>query len=884
MRRTYCVELVVCVLWLGVAQLTLAQTEQAPSKVVQRVLRLTETSDPQVRAMLLELTADDIRVLCDAVQPAGASGDATVRRALHGLAFVAGEPEHTALRKTYIGALRSSLADDAADPDFLLEQLNLVAPEAAVDVLAERLHDEATCRNAALLLAGTRSGAADRVLTDALDGSAGDCLVAVIDALAGRRDNAALGKLLRLTLSEDRAVRLAAIRVLGTAELPAATEPMWALLRENDERARRHAAECLLDLAARHVEHGRVGAAADVYRSLMARTDQAHYAHVRCAALRGIAQVLDVGALGEVLRALGDEESFVRAVARELAVSFEGSEVTDYIVAEYDNASAIGRIAMLETLVERGSRRGLSAAIKGLDDAYAEVRMVAIDAVAALGQDRAVRPLVGKLEHGAPEERHAVRRALIALPGDTATRELQQVIDLSNSMLAVRLLNILSKRPSNGEFDKIDAAVISEEDNLRRAAYHAYGALADESYLPKLIQTLRLSREEADIEAIGDAIAAIVRRTPSESDCVTKVLAAFEGAHPRVQAKLYLVLGKIGGPQAQSALITALGSDQRVLVDAALDAFQTWPDTAPARDLLEFADQTESLTWHVHAIRAFARMVGRTETLATTERVRLAADGLAACDRPEEQRLLVARLAELHHPAALEALIPHATDEHIAGEVAVAIQGVAKAISPLHWREAQFALGYLAVRGPTPAITELAEATLVELEPHTGLVTEWLVAGPYTRVGETGRTLFDVSFPPESAPFDASVWSRLAPPEDPHDGWRVDLEAAFSGAAGVAYLRSRIHSPKAQAARLEVGSDDGIKVWLNSELVHANNVLRGVRLGEDVAAVELEQGWNDLLLKVPNEGGGWGASVRVRDPNGAALSDVYSGLTNGSMD
>jgi hypothetical protein len=41
---------------------------------------------------------------------------------------------------------------------------------------------------------------------------------------------------------------------------------------------------------------------------------------------------------------------------------------------------------------------------------------------------------------------------------------------------------------------------------------------------------------------------------------------------------------------------------------------------------------------------------------------------------------------------------------------------------------------------------------------------------------------------------------------------------------------------------LELGSDDGVKVWLNQKLVHAKNVARALRPGSDKVNVALNAG------------------------------------------
>ncbi|MEN6333795.1 MAG: DUF1080 domain-containing protein, partial [Phycisphaerales bacterium] len=84
----------------------------------------------------------------------------------------------------------------------------------------------------------------------------------------------------------------------------------------------------------------------------------------------------------------------------------------------------------------------------------------------------------------------------------------------------------------------------------------------------------------------------------------------------------------------------------------------------------------------------------------------------------------------------------------------------------------------------------------------------------------------------------------------------------------VAYLRAKLWSPQAQKATLALGTDDGVKVWLNGKQVHANNAARGMAIDQDKIPVSLQQGVNELLLKVTNGGGDWGAIVRFMGENG----------------
>lgn len=63
---------------------------------------------------------------------------------------------------------------------------------------------------------------------------------------------------------------------------------------------------------------------------------------------------------------------------------------------------------------------------------------------------------------------------------------------------------------------------------------------------------------------------------------------------------------------------------------------------------------------------------------------------------------------------------------------------------------------------------------------------------------------------------------------------------------------------------LGIGSDDGLKVWLNGELVNDKWMARTSRLDDDVVPVRLKKGKNQILIKIQNVKGLWGFTSRLR--------------------
>ncbi len=135
---------------------------------------------------------------------------------------------------------------------------------------------------------------------------------------------------------------------------------------------------------------------------------------------------------------------------------------------------------------------------------------------------------------------------------------------------------------------------------------------------------------------------------------------------------------------------------------------------------------------------------------------------------------------------------------------------------------------------------ELDQITMKVRKPEE-FVTVWQVTGPYSKEGASGMDLFDVAFGPEKDP-EGTVWKEMPMGKGGFDSKFVNLGKLFEGEQRVAYMKTTVLSEKKQPVFLEIGSDDGVKVWVNGGLVHQNKVDRGHNQGEDVVEANLNGG------------------------------------------
>jgi hypothetical protein len=106
------------------------------------------------------------------------------------------------------------------------------------------------------------------------------------------------------------------------------------------------------------------------------------------------------------------------------------------------------------------------------------------------------------------------------------------------------------------------------------------------------------------------------------------------------------------------------------------------------------------------------------------------------------------------------------------------------------------------------------------------------------------------------------------------DGY-VDLVKAFEKHENCcAYAVIYVKSPAARKALFSAGSDDGVRAWLNGKLVVSNNASRGAAPGQEKVGVDLNAGWNELVMKITQGGGGWGLYADFLTPDGQPLPDL----------
>jgi alpha-galactosidase len=139
----------------------------------------------------------------------------------------------------------------------------------------------------------------------------------------------------------------------------------------------------------------------------------------------------------------------------------------------------------------------------------------------------------------------------------------------------------------------------------------------------------------------------------------------------------------------------------------------------------------------------------------------------------------------------------------------------------------------------------------------------WYTIGPFKA---TGSTAFTEAFPPETEISLDQTYAGGMLRWQAEPGWSdrtvIDLGDSINCAT---YLYRAITVPNDTLIPVSLGSDDGVKVWLNGKEIFAHNVNRACRPDQESVDLPLRAGENQFLMKVNNNQGGFAFYFRLVD-------------------
>jgi HEAT repeat protein len=537
------------------------------------------------------------------------------------------------------------------------------------------------------------------------------------------------------------------------------------------------------------------------------------------------------------------------------------------------------QVALIGALAQRGDIAAANGIAKLAASSAPEVRLAALKAIGPLGDASAVPLLTDAAADAAnPDFCGAARQSLLLLRRGLVTEALLRQLESTNASAQAEAARALGERGDASAFAPLLETAQQSKGLLHKSALQALAQLADAAQLSSLVQLVTAAKNDRARNEAAEALNAACQRMQSRRGRLdaAPVLAGLAEGSVEAQVALLPVCSGLSGPQTRGALRAAVADPNLRIRAAGIRALCDSGDAELLPDLTTVACEAPEENFRTLAIAACLRLTNPDEgsKVSNSNRLEMFKLILKTPLSAEQDRLVLAGLANIPDAAVLDLVDPLLRNTGVQAEAAQAAFKVATGLPAAQATEAEAALKKIVETLPDSPVRKQAAAALKRVENHADFITAWQAAGPYVAEEKDCTALFDIAFPPESADASNVKWRDLPANTDPKRPWVMDLLKAFGGEQRVAYARTWIHSDEAQAASLEIGSDDGVKVWLNHQLVHTNNVIRALKPGSDKVSVNLNSGWNELLLKITQYNHGWEFCARARRPDGSRIEGL----------
>jgi hypothetical protein len=782
----------------------------------------------------------------------------------------AATPEYRAIEARLLAALKAP-GTKADAKRYFCRYLGTVGSAASVPALAALLGDEKLSHPARMALEPMAYPAAGAALRQALGQVKGKLLAGVIGSVGIRRDALAIPALTALTGDADGDVARSAVFALGAIGTSEAAKALDDVAAKAPAALARPVAQARITCAGLLAQDGKTAEAVVIYRALL---ESKVAPASRIAALRGLIASQDRPAAARLITDMlqGDDAAMRTATLAALASSTDVALKTA-VVQELPTLQPAAQKALLGLLPDEKDVAARPALLKLLQASQDEAtRLAVLDCLAVHGTGEDVAMLVKMATKDAGPEAAAARKALERMPGTGTNEAIARLLESPESGARGLAMALVNARRIEAAMPVLVKQAAGPDAAVAAEAVKALASLGTTAELPGLVKILTTTSDANLRSAVEGAATSICTRATDREACAKAVIPALDtAATPAARILVLQLLPRVKGLEALAALQRVLREGKEAgVTQAAVRALADWPDIAAGPALLDFAKVAGNATDGVLAMRGCLRLAGMKDA-PMAQRLALYRSVLETAQRADEKKQALAGAADLPTGDALDLLLKYTQDPALGADAAMAVIRLAKQIGIIQRDRAAAALEKLKAL-PDEAIRRQADAAIKSLSSAAmtpdGYILAWMLSGPYTQEGKGGAELFDVAFPPEKAG-GGGEWRPVVVPREARG--LVEMDKILGGQERVAYLRTEVSSAKAQDAILELGSDDGIKVWVNGQQVHANNATRPCTPGSDKAKIKLKAGANAILMKITQGGGEWSAVARLCAPDGKPL-------------
>ncbi len=780
------------------------------------------------------------------------------------------------------------LTSDATDAakDFSGRQLAVIGTQQSVPVLSSLLIDPKLSNIARCALEKIDGNNVDQALAAAIGQTSDQNItIGLINSLGIRKSDLVVSvsqRLLKSSQSSTPAVQEAVLASLTFIGTEAAAKELMRIRPLLAGRAKARWADAMLACANTLTQNNQKSAAMQLYQTLMAAEQPAV---MRAAAMQSFIKLNTQNAAPLLKQAFaGDDATMRTAAIQALPYMKNFPALLQFTASKAGTLPEASQVQLMSVMTETSPEIGRSLAVEMTRSEHEPARIAAFEALGKIGTPSLTELLAaGAAQARSRGQRDAARNALYQLSTEGVDEAIvTQIEDYkrleTDEKTVAELIKATAQRKNENAIQLLFRMANDDSQTVSNESVRALQLLAGPEYIEELVDLLAskpgTSTEKALLVAAG--------KIPNPNDRAMILLDKYpaNAGNEKAQVSMLRVMGKLGDRHAIGLMRKELASSNAAISSAAFRAMTDWPGQDFTAEMKQQAQTGADVKTKVLAYRAYIRMVDASATeVNQSQIVEELINAANFAPQPDEQKRVISTLGNYGHPKAMAFVQKAAANPALKAEAEISLVRICEKHLFRDPAGVKALLQNLAASSESSSVKKQAAEVLKKVVDLDGVVLDWKISGPFSEKGKDGQALFDVKFAPEQSVTKGN-WQHSLPFYDGNKSGILDLSKLDKESQRVAYLKTTLIADKAMPIMFEIGSDDGVKVWVNGVQVHANNASRAAAPGQDKAAVQLKKGNNPVLVKVTQGSGGWAFCLKITDANGKTISGVRANAGN----
>jgi HEAT repeat protein len=487
-------------------------------------------------------------------------------------------PDKQAEREALCKAMMQRVGPDVAMPArvWLLRKVESIGREEVVPQLTALLADSDAqiCELARRALQNNRSAQAGAALRAELDtGKTPAWRIAIINALAFRKDAEAVPQLAKLCEVKRPLVARAAILALGDIGDDRCVETLANLRKNTRPELQAPLTEASFRAAEALIARGAGEKAAAIYEEL---NNPSAPENVRITAVQGIAAAKGAGAIGDLLKLINGSDERMQLVAARCAQRICGENVTKQLTEALNDASPDAQAVLLEMLGQRGDASALPAVAKYIQVTNPDVRIAAVGAMRYIGNGSMVEGLAKLAAQATGPERDAARESLKWMRGQCVDDAILKQLGNTESRVSAELVRAAAVRLMKPAFGIMLKHVNDPDESVRVPVIYNVGKLANPEDLGAVLKAFSKLETGQSPDVAKDALVRICQQTADENQRTRGLIESLNSAEPSVQIIIVQALTNLKGQPALDAIRGCVRSSSPQVKKAAQKALADW--------------------------------------------------------------------------------------------------------------------------------------------------------------------------------------------------------------------------------------------------------------------------------------------------------------------